>query len=83
MASQRVYILGGYQTDFAKNWSRKEETLFDMLKESVEGGLSAAKIDPAEVGAVVVMGLGLSFLATLYPSWRAAHTDPAEALRYE
>ena len=49
MASQLVYILGGYQTDFAKNWSRKEETLFDMLKESVEGGLSAAKIDPAEI----------------------------------
>ena len=42
-----------------------------------------AKIDPAEVAAVVVMGLGLSFLATLYPSWRAARIDPVEALRYE
>jgi lipoprotein-releasing system permease protein len=42
-----------------------------------------AKIDPTEVGAVVVMGLGLSFLATLYPSWRAARIDPVEALRYE
>ena len=42
-----------------------------------------AKIDPAEVGAVVVMGLGLSFLATLYPSWRAARIDPVDALRYE
>jgi lipoprotein-releasing system permease protein len=42
-----------------------------------------ARIDPAEVGAVVVMGLGLSFLATLYPSWRAARIDPVDALRYE
>jgi lipoprotein-releasing system permease protein len=42
-----------------------------------------AKIDPTEVAAVVVMGLGLSFLATLYPSWRAARIDPVEALRYE
>jgi lipoprotein-releasing system permease protein len=42
-----------------------------------------AKIDPTEVGAVVVMGLGLSFLATLYPSWRAARIDPVDALRYE
>ena len=33
--------------------------------------------------SVVLMGLGLSFLATLYPSWRAARLDPAEALRYE
>ncbi len=42
-----------------------------------------AKLDTTEVGAVVLMGLGLSFLATLYPSWRAARIDPAEALRYE
>jgi lipoprotein-releasing system permease protein len=27
--------------------------------------------------------LGMSFLATLYPSWRASRTQPAEALRYE
>jgi len=31
----------------------------------------------------VLMGLGLSFLATLYPAWRASKIDPAEALRYE
>ncbi len=42
-----------------------------------------AVVDPVEVTAVVLMGLGLSILATLYPSWRAARTDPAEALRYE
>ena len=42
-----------------------------------------AVADPAEVAMVVLMGLGLSFLATLYPSWRAARIDPAEALRYE
>ena len=42
-----------------------------------------AIIDWVEVGQVVGMGLGLSFLATIYPSWRAARLDPVEALRYE
>lgn len=42
-----------------------------------------AVVDPTEVTAVVLMGLGLSVLATIYPSWRAARLDPAEALRYE
>ncbi|WP_346294785.1 lipoprotein-releasing ABC transporter permease subunit [Rhodopseudomonas sp. P1] len=42
-----------------------------------------AEIDFAETSAVVIMALTLSFLATLYPSWRAARLDPVDALRYE
>jgi lipoprotein-releasing system permease protein len=42
-----------------------------------------ADINAGETSAVVVMALALSFLATLYPSWRAARLDPVEALRYE
>ena len=42
-----------------------------------------AEVDSGEVVTVVTMGLVLSFLATLYPSWRAARLDPVEALRYE
>jgi lipoprotein-releasing system permease protein len=40
-------------------------------------------IDWHDVTNVVLLGLGLSLLATLYPSWRAARTDPVEALRHE
>jgi lipoprotein-releasing system permease protein len=42
-----------------------------------------AEMNVGETTAVVIMALGLSLLATLYPSWRAARIDPVEALRYE
>ena len=40
-------------------------------------------LQSADVLLVCAAGFGLSFLATLYPSWRAAQIQPAEALRYE
>ena len=42
-----------------------------------------AEIDGGEVVSVVALALGLSFLATVLPSWKASKLDPVEALRYE
>lgn len=42
-----------------------------------------AEMDVGETVTVILMGLVLSYLATLYPAWRAAKLDPVEALRYE
>jgi lipoprotein-releasing system permease protein len=42
-----------------------------------------ARVETGEVITVVGTALAISFLATLYPSFRAAQIDPAEALRYE
>ncbi|QCI68869.1 lipoprotein-releasing ABC transporter permease subunit [Phreatobacter stygius] len=42
-----------------------------------------ADMSTGETFSVLIMALVLSFLATLYPSWRAAKLDPVEALRYE
>jgi lipoprotein-releasing system permease protein len=42
-----------------------------------------SRTDPFEVLAIVLMALGLSFLFTLYPAWKAAGTDPVQVLRYD
>ena len=62
------------------------EALFDitLLPEDVYyiTGLPT-DMQTGDVAATVVVALLMSFLATLYPAWRAARTQPAEALRYE
>ena len=42
-----------------------------------------SRSDPVEIAAIVGMALVLSFLATLYPAFKAASTDPVQVLRYE
>jgi lipoprotein-releasing system permease protein len=42
-----------------------------------------SRTDPVEVVTIVIMALVFSFLATLYPAFKAASTDPVQVLRYE
>ncbi|MGB6551979.1 MAG: hypothetical protein WBE78_00710, partial [Candidatus Binataceae bacterium] len=57
-----VYILGGAQTDFARNWSKEGKHFVAMMREAVLGGLAATKIDPKEVETAHVG----NFAAELY-----------------
>jgi lipoprotein-releasing system permease protein len=42
-----------------------------------------SEIHTHDVLQVVILTFGICMVATIYPAWRAAHIQPAEALRYE
>src|SRR3972149_1256871 len=44
-----IYILGGYQTDFARNWHKENKHIVAMLREAVIGGLEATGLEPKEI----------------------------------
>ena len=47
--TEPVFILGGYQTDFARNWTKENKHISAMFSEVVQGALEATNIDPKDV----------------------------------
>jgi len=48
-AGSEVYILGGYQTDFARNWSKENKHFSALVREGMLGALEACQVAPEEV----------------------------------
>ncbi len=61
-APHEVYILGGFQTDFARNWTKENKHFAALMREAVLSGLEATAIDPKEI-EVAHVG---NFAAELY-----------------
>ncbi|NLW84587.1 MAG: thiolase domain-containing protein [Phycisphaerae bacterium] len=57
-----VYLLGGYQTDFARNWARENKHISAMMREAYEGSLLTTKIEPRDIQAAFIG----NFAAELY-----------------
>ncbi|MEX6633781.1 acetyl-CoA acetyltransferase [Hyphococcus lacteus] len=47
--TRNVRVLGGFQTDFSKNWAREEKDLTALFTETLQGGFEAAHVLPGEV----------------------------------
>lgn len=52
--TEPVFILGGYQTDFAKVWSRHGEDISTMMREATLGALESSKVDVAHIQSIHV-----------------------------
>ena len=62
MATPDVYVIGGYQTDFARNWTKERKHFSALMRESVLGALAACNIEPEEIESAHVG----NFAAELY-----------------
>jgi acetyl-CoA C-acetyltransferase len=56
-----VWILGGYQSDFARNLSKEGRDFADLTSEIVQAALAAAKVDVADIAATGVVHVGNAF----------------------
>lgn len=54
MQNNKVYILGGYQTDFARNWARENKHISALMREAYDGSLMTTKIEPADIQAAFI-----------------------------
>lgn len=57
--------------------------LMPIIGALLDGAALPVAIDPLQVVGIALVAMAIALLSTLYPSWRAAATQPAEALRYE
>ncbi|HIA3626898.1 lipoprotein-releasing ABC transporter permease subunit LolC [Klebsiella pneumoniae] len=57
--------------------------LMPIIGAFLDGAALPVAIEPLQVIVIALVAMVLALLSTLYPSWRAAATQPAEALRYE
>src|SRR5216684_3756258 len=62
MSTPAIYVLGGAQTDFARNWSKERKHFVAMMREAVLGGLENTQIEPKEIETAHVG----NFAAELY-----------------
>ncbi len=54
MKNEAVYILGGYQTDFARNWAKENKHIAAMMREAYQGSIESTKLEPSDIKAAFI-----------------------------
>lgn len=62
MKGDKIYILGGYQTDFARNWHKENKHISAMMREAYQGSLESTAVQPRDIKAAFIG----NFAAELY-----------------
>ena len=44
-----IYVLGGAQTDFSRNWAREDLSIYDMFRENLDQALTSTGISPDQI----------------------------------
>jgi len=88
-AGREVYILGGAQTDFARNWAREGLGIYDLFAEALQGAVESAGIVPEQIQCGHVgnfvgdlfahQGLIGGFFGHVYPELNGIPTSRHEA----
>jgi acetyl-CoA C-acetyltransferase len=84
-----VYVLGGYQSDFGRNWSKEGKHILALMREVVLGALERTRIEPAEIEVAHVGNFASElycmqghlggFVADIDPAFRGLPTARHEA----
>ncbi len=49
MTTKPIYLIGGYQTDFARNWAREGSSIYDLFSSTVTQGLHNTQLDAKDI----------------------------------
>ena len=89
MNTPKTYLLGGYQTDFSRNWSKERKHIMAMYQEAVDGAMQAVKIEPTEIEVAHVGNFAAelyckqghlgAFFVDIHPDFRGIPTSRHEA----
>ena len=81
-----IGVLGtalGALMGFISCWCLKTYKFINLPRDVYYIDKLPVKMEPADITVIIISSLVISFVATIYPAYKASRLDPVEAIRYE